>query len=125
MMKRILLAIILSIVLGSCATRYVEVPVDKVKIEYRDRTLIDTIYRNDSTIIKEKGDTVFFERYKYIYKVKELKDTINITDTVTVVQTIEISKEVNKLRNWQIILMVIGGAGVALCGYKLIKLFKL
>lgn len=111
--------------LGSCATRYVEVPVDKVKIEYRDRTLIDTIYRNDSTIIKEKGDTVFFERYKYIYKVKELKDTINITDTVTVVQTIEISKEVNKLRNWQIILMVIGGAGVALCGYKLIKLFKL
>ena len=43
---------------------------------------IDTIYRNDSTIIIEKGDTVFLERYKYIYKnvsvlcglVKELCD---------------------------------------------------
>lgn len=44
----------------SCTTtKYIEVPVDRVKIEYRDRTLIDTLIRNDSIVIREKGDTIF------------------------------------------------------------------
>ena len=84
-----------------------------------------TLYRNDSTIIREKGDTVFLERYKYIYKVKELKYTVNVTDTITVVKPIEVIKEVNRLRNWQVGLMVLGGAAIALVGYKLIKFIKI
>ena len=121
-MKKLLLAILLGILLSGCAaTKYVEVPVDRVKIEYRDRVSIDTLYRNDSTIIREKGDTVFLEKYKYIYRVKELKDTVNVTDTITVVKPIEVTKEVNKLHNWQVGLMVLGGAAIALGGYKLIK----
>lgn len=124
-MKKLLLAVLLGILLSGCAsTKYVEVPVDRVKIEYRDRVSIDTLYRNDSTIIREKGDTVFLEKYKYIYRVKELKDTINVTDTITVVKTVEVTKEVNKLHNWQVGLMVLGGAAIALGGYKLIKFIK-
>lgn len=124
-MKKLLLAILLGILLSGCAaTKYVEVPVDRVKIEYRDRVSIDTLYRNDSTIIREKGDTVFLEKYKYIYRVKELKDTVNVTDTITVVKPIEVTKEVNKLHNWQVGLMVLGGAAIALGGYKLIKFIK-
>lgn len=121
-----LISILLIIVFCSCtSTKYIEVPVDRVKIEYRNSVSIDTIYRNDSTIIREKGDTVFLEKYKYIYRVKELKDTINVTDTITVVKTIEITKEVNKLHNWQIILMILGGVSGTLYGYKLIKLFRI
>lgn len=124
-MKKLLLAILLGILLSGCAaTKYVEVPVDKVKIEYRDRVSVDTLYRNDSTIIREKGDTVFLEKYKYIYRVKELRDTVNATDTITVVNTVEVTKEVNKLHNWQVGLMVLGGAAIALGGYKLIKFIK-
>lgn len=124
-MKKLLLAILLGILLSGCATtKYVEVPVDKVKIEYRDRVSVDTLYRNDSTIIREKGDTVFLEKYKYIYRVKELRDTVNVTDTITVVNTVEVTKEVNKLHNWQVGLMVLGGAAIALGGYKLIKFIK-
>ena len=124
-MKKLLLAILLGILLSGCATtKYVEVPVDRVKIEYRDRVSIDTLYRNDSTIIREKGDTVFLEKYKYIYRVKELRDTVNVTDTITVVKPVEVTKEVNKLHNWQIGLMVLGGAAIALGGYKLIKFIK-
>ena len=68
-MKKLLLAILLGILLSGCATtKYVEVPVDRVKIEYRDRVSIDTLYRNDSTIIREKGDTVFLEKYTYSCK---------------------------------------------------------
>ena len=85
-MKKLLLAILLGILLSGCATtKYVEVPVDRVK---------------------------------------ELKDTVNVTDTITVVKPVEVTKEVNKLHNWQVGLMVLGGAAIALGGYKLIKFIK-
>lgn len=124
-MKKLLLVILLSIILCGCAsTKYVEVPVPQVKIEYRDRTSIDTLIQNDSIIIKEKGDTIFLEKYKYLYRTKEVKDTVNVTDTITTIKTVEVVKEVNKLHTWQIILMVLGGAGIALLVYKLINLIK-
>lgn len=124
-MKKLLLAILLGIILSGCtATKYIEVPIDRVKIEYRNSISVDTIYRNDSTIIREKGDTVYLEKYKYIYKVKELRDTINITDTTTVTKPIEVVKEINKLYTWQIILMVLGGVSIIILVYLIIKKFK-
>lgn len=120
-----LISILLIIVFCSCtSTKYIEVPVDRVKIEYRNSVSVDTIYRNDSTIIRENGDTVFLEKYKYIYKVKELKDTVNITDTITVVNTVEVTKEVNKLYNWQIVLMTLGAFAIVILLYDIIKWIK-
>ena len=123
-MKNILLIIFIFLFISCTSTKLIEVPVDKVRIEYRDRLKIDTIIRQDSTIIKNKGDTVFLEKYKYIYKIKERRDTINLTDTITVVQKVEIKEEVNHLHNWQIILMIVGGSTIALGLYKLINRFK-
>lgn len=123
-MKNILLVIFIFLFISCTSTKLVEVPVDKVRIEYRDRLKIDTIIRQDSTIMKNKGDTVFLEKYKYIYKIKERRDTINLTDTITVVQKVEIKEEVNHLHNWQIILMIVGGSTIALGLYKLINRFK-
>lgn len=123
-MKNILLIIFIFLFISCTSTKLVEVPVDKVRIEYRDRLKIDTIIKQDSTIIKDKGDTVFLEKYKYIYKIKERKDTINLTDTITVVQKVEIKEEVNHFHNWQIILMIVGGSTIALGLYKLINRFK-
>lgn len=120
-----LISILLIIVFCSCtSTKYIEVPVDRVKIEYRNSVSVDTIYRSDSTIIRENGDTVFLEKYKYIYKVKELKDTVNITDTITVVNTVEVTKEVNKLYNWQIVLMTLGAFAIVILLYGVIKWVK-
>lgn len=124
-MKKLLLVIILGVIICSCTTtKYVEIPVDNIKTEYRDRFTVDTIMKCDSIITKEKGDTIYLEKYKYIYKVKERKDTVCITDTITVVQKVEVTKEINKLHNWQVILMILGGVAIALGGYKLIKLIK-
>ena len=124
-MKKLLIAILASLLLSGCAsTKYVEVPVNRVKIEYRDRTFIDTLIRNDSTIIRERGDTVFLEKYKYLYRIKEVRDTVSMTDTITVVQKVEVVKEVNRVHNWQIILMVLGGVAIALGLYKLVILIK-
>lgn len=49
---------------------------DTVKVE---DVRFDSIYVNDSTIIKEKGDTVFFTKYLTKYKEKvKVKDSIQV-----------------------------------------------
>ena len=124
-MKRLLIVISIALLLTGCtSTRYVEVPVDRVKIEYRDRTLIDSLIKKDSVIIRERGDTVFLEKYKYLYKTNKIRDTISIKDTITVVNTVEVTKEVNKVYNWQVILMILGGVAIALGLYKLVIFVK-
>ena len=124
-MKRLLIVILITLLLTGCtSTRYVEVPVDRVKIEYRDRTLIDSLIKKDSVIIRERGDTVFLEKYKYLYKTNKIRDTISIKDTITIVNTVEVTKEVNKVYNWQVILMILGGVAIALELYKLVIFVK-
>lgn len=117
-MKKIL--ILLLFLIASCTTtKYIEVPVETIKTEYRDRLVYDSIYVRDSTSNSISNDTMFITKYKYIYKYKSEKDTINLTDTITKTITIEKEKEVNKLRNWQVVLMIIGGGSIALMLYKL------
>lgn len=124
-MRNVIVYTLLLILLCGCtSTKYIEVPVDRVKIEYKDRTKIDTLIQKDSIITQLKGDTVFLEKWKYLYKVKEIKDTVAKVDTITTVQTVEVEKEVNRLRNWQIVLMVLGGGFIMIALYKLISQFK-
>lgn len=124
-MKHFIIICTLISLIGCTTTKYVEVPIEKTKIEYKDRLSIDTVIQHDSTIITMLGDTVYLEKYKYIYKVKELRDTINITDTTTVTKPIEVIKEINKLYTWQIVLMVLGGVSVIMLVYLIIKKFKI
>lgn len=122
-MKKLFIIISILLLLNGCIpTRYVEIPVDRIKIEYRDKTKIDTLIQKDSIITLLKGDTVFLEKYKYLYRIKEVRDTVAKTDTITTVQTIEVEKKVNELKNWQIILMVLEGGFICLLLYKLKKL---
>ena len=124
-MKHFIIICTLISLIGCTTTKYVEVPIEKTKIEYKDRLSIDTVIQHDSTIITMLGDTVYLEKYKYMYKVKELRDTINITDTTTVTKPIEVVKEINKLYTWQIVLMVLGGISIIILVYLIIKKFKI
>ena len=124
-MKHFIIICTLISLIGCTTTKYVEVPIEKTKIEYKDRLSIDTVIQHDSTVITMLGDTVYLEKYKYIYKVKELRDTINITDTTTVTKPIEVVKEINKLYTWQIVLMVLGGVSIIMLVYLIIKKFKI
>ena len=124
-MKSLITTLLIAIICSCAPTKYVKVPIEKTKIEYKDRLSIDTVIQHDSTIITMLGDTVYLEKYKYIYKVKELRDTINITDTTTVTKPIEVVKEINKLYTWQIVLMVLGGVSIIILVYLIIKKFKI
>jgi len=101
-MKRIILLIpilaILSLFAG-CKTKTVLVPVEKVKIEYRDRLRVDSIYNRDTLNIFQKNDTVFYEKIKWRERFKI--DTVSVVKVDSIPYPVEVIQEVNKLTKWQ------------------------
>ena len=124
-MKKLLFMFLLYIVISCTTTKYIEVPVEHTRIEYSDRIKHDSIYLRDSIVQKKENDTIYLEIYKYLYKYKYLRDTINVVDSIPVVTVKEVTKEVNKLYNWQFILIVLGGGSIVVIGYKLIRIIKI
>jgi len=102
MKKRTILAII-TLALCLCSCKSVQyVPVESVKTEYRDKIVRDSIYRYDSVFVKEKGDTLIMERYRYLYRDKFIRDSVFINDTIRVPYPVEVVKQVRKsLTGWQ------------------------
>ncbi|MCE8465895.1 hypothetical protein [Bacteroides nordii] len=102
-----LLAVIACCLITSCrSVQYVPVESVRTEIEYRDRLQRDSIHVHDSIHIRDKGDTVFVNRWHTVYKDKQLRDTIYIenTDSVQVPYSVE-----KQLSRWQSIKMVVGG----------------
>lgn len=122
-MNRIKLILFLTILLISCkSVEYV--PVETIKTEYINIHTIDTLIQNTTTTIKEKGDTVYVEVDRYVYKYRDRIDTCVVNDTtVTYVDKIEYV-EVNRIKDWQSLLMVFGGILIGLVVFKIIKIFK-
>lgn len=86
--------------LSSCKTiQYVPVETIKTEKEYIDRLQVDTLICKDSVIIREKGDCEDKEHIRYVYRVKDLHDTVNIAthDTITKVTEIEVEKQLGKI----------------------------
>ncbi len=116
----LLLALLLIFSFSSC-TKTIYIPVESVLTEYKDRMLRDSIYRYDSVFVKLKGDTVFFEKYKYLYRDKLVRDSIFKTDSIQVPYPVAIEKEVNRLSSFQsfqvwcgriLLLLIAGWIGV-------------
>ena len=92
--------------LTSCKTKMQYVPVESVKIEYRDKIQRDSIHLYDSIYFEKylKGDTVFLtkEKYKYLYRDKIIKDSILKIDTIRVPYPVKGDIiEVNRLKWYQ------------------------
>jgi len=100
-MKKIILLAILITVFCACKTvQYI--PVETVKTEYSDNYVRDSIIRYDSIFVREKGDTLILERYKYLYRDKIVRDSIFINDTIPVPYPVEVSKQIKApLSGWQ------------------------
>lgn len=92
------------------------VPVETVKVEYKDRLKIDSIIKYDSIFYNRyiKGDTVFLikEKYRYLDKIKIVRDSVFRADSISVPYPVE-----KQLSNWQKVKMDFGGVsiGVLLC----------
>ncbi|MDR1585673.1 MAG: hypothetical protein LBS07_05845, partial [Prevotellaceae bacterium] len=79
----------------------VYVPVESVKTEYRDNYLRDSVYLHDSIFVKEKGDTVFVNAFRYLYRDRTVRDSIAVHDTVKVPYPVEVEKPVKYVSGWQ------------------------
>lgn len=94
---------IFTLLFGCKTIKYV--PVETIKIEYKDKLKIekDTIIQHDSIYIRDSGDTIFIERFKYMYKYRDriVQDSIHIQDSIQVPYPVEMKIEVNKLTKWQ------------------------
>jgi hypothetical protein len=91
---------------GSGRTNYVTV--EKVRNDsiYINHVSVDTIYQQDSVYVEHKADTVFYYKYKYLYKTKLLSDTIYMEklDSIQVPYPVE-----KKLSRWQTLKLEVGG----------------
>lgn len=89
-------AIFMILTLFSCRTAKVEyktVEVPVVHQEFKTDTLHDSIHVTDSVFIHTKGDTVYSEKFKTVYKWRDKIEIKKKVDTVTVVKPIPVEVE--------------------------------
>jgi len=77
------------------------IPVETTKVEYRDNFVRDSVYLQDSIVIRDKGDTIFFEKYKYLYRDKIVRDSVYLQDTIKVPYPVVTEKPVKYVSGWQ------------------------
>lgn len=93
-------------VIYSCRTvKYVPVETVKVDTTYINKLQRDSIYILDSVYVKEKGDTVLIEKYKYLYRDKLVRDTLYMAKTDSIQVPYPIEKELTK---WQTLYINLG-----------------
>ena len=115
-----LLLAILSVFAG-CKTKTVLVPVDMIKIEYRDRLRIDSVYNRDTVNIYERGDTVYLQTIKWRERFKF--DTVSVVRVDSIPYPVEVIQEVNKLTKWQRWrLNALNVIAIIIVGYVIIKI---
>lgn len=99
-------------VICSCRTvKYVPVETVKVDTTYINKLQRDSIYMLDSVYVKEKGDTVLIEKYKYLYRDKLVRDTMYISKVDSIQVPYPVEKE---LTRWQQFRMNFGGLAVCI-----------
>jgi hypothetical protein len=120
-MKIIYWLLLILIAFAGCKTKTVLVPVEKVKIEYRDRLRVDSVYNRDTVNIYERDDTVFLQTIKWRERFK--LDTVSVVRIDSIPYKVEVVKEVNKLTKWQRWrLNALNIIAIIIVGYVIIKI---
>lgn len=101
-MKRLIYLFAAVALLTGCKTR------ERIVEHVRTDTLIhsvlhrDSIYLHDSTYVRERGDTLYIERWHTAWRDRVRTDTVRVshTDSVPVPYAVEIVKEVERPLTW-------------------------
>lgn len=98
--------LLLSLLAFSCTTtEYVPVETTKTDSIYISLFERDSIYVHDSVYVRDKGDTVYIEKVKYLYKEKVRTDTVYTerTDSIRIPYPVE-----RKLGKWEETYLAVG-----------------
>ena len=88
--------------LTSCSPKVRVVPVERTRVEWRDRLRLDSVYVHDSIYLTEKqaGDTIYKTKEVYRWRDRWRVDTIN-TGRVDGIRVTEVVEVPAKLTAWQ------------------------
>lgn len=117
-MKNIFCLIVV-LFLSGCKSKTIYVPIESVKTEFIDRHRMDSVFVHDSVMIRASADTFWIEKYKTIYRDRLRVDSIIRNDTIRIPYPVIETREVNRLRSWQILLMCMGGALVGIILFRI------
>lgn len=98
-MKKILIILAILSLLAGCKSKTILVPVDRVKIEYRDRLRVDSVYNRDTVETYKINDTIYLRSIKWRERFR--LDTVSVVRIDSIPYKVEVIKEVNKLTKWQ------------------------
>lgn len=104
---RTVLFICVALWLVGC-TKTVYIPQETVRTEYQDRYLRDSIYLHDSVYVRDRGDSVFVDRWHTRYIDRLRVDSFLRTDTIREPYPVEKIVYVNKTAWYQDVLIWIG-----------------
>ena len=101
-----LISAVLLLLAGCRQIQYVPVETARRDSAYSQQVQRDSIVRYDSIYIRERGDTVRVEKYRYLWRDRTVRDTLYIfrTDSVQVPYPVE-----RKLTPWQRFKVELGG----------------
>lgn len=80
----------------SCSTQYVPVETVRYDSVFFAKIQKDSIFVRDSVFIRQKGDTVFKDKFQFVYKYVLQRDTAYIVRT----DSISVPIPVEKKRTW-------------------------
>ena len=106
----VIIVFILCLFLCGCTTtKYVEVEKVRTDTTYITQHKRDSIWMHDSILVREKGDTVWFEKWHTKYIEKQIRDTLYSATHDTIPVICEVEKEVPaQLSSWQKLLIKAG-----------------
>lgn len=111
--RTLLFCLFLILFMLSCeSVKYIPVENVKTEKEYVDRWNRDSVCIRDSVFVLVKGDTVFKDRYRIVYKDRYSRDTVYVSkvDTVQVAYPVEVPvKHVPRGMWWVVIALAILG----------------
>lgn len=114
-MKRLIYILIVFLTSGICFTscRSIYVPIETVKHDsiYISKVLYDSIYQRDSIYVDRKGDTVLIYKDRYLYKYKNLIDTMYVSRTDSIQVPFPVERE---LSWWQSVKLQVGEIAIGI-----------
>lgn len=120
-MKKVWLVLVVCVVLVGCRTlpEPMAVRVERDSI-YLSRVERDSVFVRDSVTIREKGDTVYRDRWRVEYRERVLRDTAYIERNDTITNVVEVERA---LSWWERTRMAVGD--VALLGLVVLLIYMI
>ena len=102
--------VIIAITFSCRGVKYIPVETIKTRTEYVDRFKTDSVHVRDSVFMIVKGDTVFKDRWRTVYKEVYARDTVSRQDTIRVPYPVEVIKEKYRVPEslWWLVILLSG-----------------